>query len=198
MDLFGADMLPMARMLLIFIHILAIVAAGIGIAFGDYAIFSGEGIDTPLLRKAGKVVTIALCALWASGLAVIGIDTSFLYAELANKPKLLAKLTVVGVLTINGIALHFVAFKRFENSSSNTTNAMLVPALLGGLSAVTWIYAAFLGLAKPVAARLGYAGLMSLYGMAVLLGTIVALGLVKPRLAQRFEVVPVSARPSQT
>lgn len=199
MDLFGFDMLPLVRMMLIFIHILAIVAAGIGIAFGDYAIFSGHAIDSALLRKAGKVVTIALCVLWGSGLAVIGIDTSFHYAELVAKPKLLAKLTVVAVLTINGIALHFIAFKRFENSSTCTTKAMQVPALLGGISAVTWIYAAFLGLAKPVAGRLGYTGLMSLYGMALLLGAIVALGLVRPRLARRFELgVPVGAQPSQT
>lgn len=186
MEMHGFDLVSLGRMMLVFVHILAVVAAGIGIAFGDYAIFSRNHIDNTLLHKAGKAVTIALCVLWATGLGVIWLDTHFLYAELATKPKLLAKLTVVTVLTINGIGLHHIAFKRLLESSANEAKAARLPAILGGISAATWVYAAFLGLAKPAAAFLGYTGLMALYGMALVSGIVVAMWFVRPRLAHRL------------
>ena len=62
--------------------------------------------------KAAAVATIALVVLWITGLAVIGMDTGFDTGLLATKPKLLAKLTVVAVLTVNSLGLHLLAFPR--------------------------------------------------------------------------------------
>jgi hypothetical protein len=65
-----------------------------------------------MLGKAASVATLALVVLWITGLAVIGMDTGFDTELLATKPKLLAKLSVVTVLTVNSLALHLLAFPR--------------------------------------------------------------------------------------
>jgi len=189
MDALAIDLVAIARMTLILLHVLAMAAAGAGIAFGDYAIFARHRIDAGLLHKAGRAVTVALGMLWLSGLAVIWMDTRFEWAVLAVKPKLLAKLTVVTLLSINGVALHGVAFKRLSEVHSEALRAAKLPAVLGAISVVSWLYAAFVGLAKPVAPLLGYVGFMGLYGVALAAGIAMALLLMGPRLAHRLMLV---------
>jgi len=48
------------------------------------------------------------------------------------------------------------------------------------------LYAAFVGLAKPVAPLLGYVGFMGLYFVTLAIGIAVALLLMGPRLAHRL------------
>ena len=180
------DFAALGHMFVLFVHVLTMVAAGAAIAFGDYAIFAHRNIDIALLRKAGFVVSLALVGLWLTGLTLIWIDTRFEWVVIAAKPKLLAKLTVVTLLTLNGIALHLVAFKRLSEPKYNVQHSAKLAALLGAISIVTWVYAAFLGLAKPVAPLLGYSGLMALYGICVAISITVAMRLVRPRLFDRI------------
>lgn len=186
MDLQLVDFPALSRMALLFLHLLAMIAAGAGIAFGDYALFARRRMDTVLLQQAGHVVTLALLMLWATGLAVIWLDTGFHWEQLAATPKLLAKLTVVGLLSLNGIALHGVVFGRLCRHEGQRHTSLLMPATLGAISLVSWLYAAFVGLAGPAAALLGYAGFMLLYSAALLAGVVTSLCLVPPRLADRL------------
>lgn len=176
----------LVRMFVLFLHVLIMVAAGAAIAFGEYALFAHRHIDTALLRKAGFVVSLTLLGLWLTGLALIWIDTRFEWVVLAAKPKLLAKLTVVTLLTLNGIALHLIAFERLCEFKYEVQSSAKIAALLGAISVVTWLYAAFLGLAKPAAAMLGYSGLMALYGICIAIAITVAMLLVRPRLLDRL------------
>ena len=80
------DSTAVARMGLILGHLLAFALAAVGIAFGDLAIFRKRRVDTDMLATAQAVVKWALYALWATGLAVIWLDTKFDLAVLATKP----------------------------------------------------------------------------------------------------------------
>lgn len=187
------DPIATSRMFLVYLHLLAIAGAAVAVAFGDYAIFAREHIDNAMLRKAAIFATLALGVLWVTGLSIIVLDLGVDLDALAAKPKLLAKLTVVSVLTINSLALHFQAFPSFATPHADTMKAATMPAIFGAISAASWIFAAFIGVAKPLASALGYGGFMALYA-AVLGGAIVvAMMIVRPRLASRL--APSSAMP---
>ena len=181
------DFLTIVRMLAIYLHVLALAIGAVAVAFGDFAIFARDRIDMNMLGKAASVATIALLVLWITGLAVIGMDTGFDTELLATKPKLLAKLSVVTVLTINSLGLHLIAFPRMATPQADPQQAALMPVIFGAISATSWLYAAFVGVSKPVAAMLGYAGYMGLFAGLTLASIGFAMLTVRPRLAARLE-----------
>lgn len=183
--IFGLELAAVARASLIYAHLLAFATAAVAITFGDFAIFAGRHVNTDLLQQSARIVSLALAALWATGMANIWLDTQFELVAIAGKPKLLSKLTVVSILTANGVLLHRLAFPRITRTHDDAARAALLPAMLGGVSAATWGYAAFLGVAKPFA-PLGYAGLMALYSAALALAAWAAWVFVRPRLARRM------------
>lgn len=133
------DSTAVARMGLILGHLLAFALAAVGIAFGDLAIFRKRRVDTDMLTTAQSVVKWSLYGLWATGLAVIWLDTKFDLAVLATKPKLLAKLSVVVALSANGWLLHRVVFNRFTVAQDDPERAAVLPAIAGAISASSWL-----------------------------------------------------------
>lgn len=184
------DLTAILRMLLVFGHLLALLVAGAGIAFGDYAIFARPRIDADLLHAASRLVSGALLGLWATGLAIIGLDTGFALVGVTEQPKLLAKLTVVVVLSVNGLALHRFAFRRLVDANGADARILWLAPVMGAISIVTWLYAMFVGLARPAAPYLGYDGFVRLYVVILLTGIVAALLLVRPRLRARLSPVP--------
>ena len=184
------DPVAVLRMVLILTHLLAFAVAAAGTAFGDFAIFARQRVDTELLHQATQAVAGALALLWLSGLAVIGLDTGFAFDALAQRPKLLAKLTVVAVLTLNGAVLHLQVFDRLGQPQANPLCAAWLPSVLGAVSAASWLFAAFVGVAKAVTPLLGYGGFMALYGLTLAVAVSVALAVVRPRLASRLAPDP--------
>jgi hypothetical protein len=184
----------LARLALLFLHLLAFAAAFVGVAFGDHALFARSRIRTELLHSASRVVVAALASLWITGLLIVAVDTGFAWQPLESRPKLLAKLSVVLALTANGVLLHRWVFPRLVPGRAATREQALreagLASLLGGFSAASWLTAAFIGLAKPLAALLGYGGFMALYALALLAALPVAWWLIRPRLAQRLERRP--------
>lgn len=178
------DLGAAARSGLILVHLLAFSAAATAIAFGDYAIFAGPRPDRPLLARAAVGVSGALALLWLSGLALVWIDTRFDLAVLATRPKTLAKLTVVFVLSANGIALHRCAFPALAHAHAPAWRSAALPAALGAVSAVSWLFAAFVGVDKVFASTLGYAAVIGAYAAALGAGLAVAWCVVRPRLAR--------------
>jgi hypothetical protein len=177
------DITAVTRMALIYVHLLGFAGAAAFVAQGDYALLGQSRIDMTLLRRSARFVSVALAVLWVSGLAVIWMDTHFVLSVLQSKPKLLAKLSIVTILTINGVALHTMAFPRLENAHIDPKRAVLLPCILGGISAATWMYAAFVGVGKAVTPTLGYVGFMGLYAVAVAMGVGMALLVIRKRLA---------------
>ena len=180
------DSTAVARMGLILGHLLAFALAAVGIAFGDLAIFRKRRVDTDMLATAQTVVKWALYALWATGLAVIWLDTRFDLAVLATKPKLLAKLSVAVALSANGWLLHRVVFGRFTLPQDDPEHAAVLPAIAGAISAASWVFAAFIGVGKPVAPLLGFGGFIALYLAVVSLAVFVSLTFIRPILAARM------------
>jgi hypothetical protein len=180
------DIAAVARAALILGHLLAFAVAAASVALGDFALFGHRRINSALLEKAARGVIAALVALWITGLCVIWIDTRFTLSVLMHADKLLAKLTVVTLLTLNGFALHLLAFPRFHKPQNDPEQAAVLPTMLGTFSAVSWLFAAFLGIAKALAPLLGYTGFMILYLVAVCAATAIGMAVIRPQLARRM------------
>ncbi|AWI52162.1 hypothetical protein DEH84_00885 [Aquabacterium olei] len=178
------------RMFLVLAHLGALMAAAAAVAFGDYALLGRRRIDGVLLGKASHAVAWALAGLWLSGLAIIGVDTGFAWAAILAKPKLMAKLTVVLLLTANGFYLHRVVLPSLLDPSRAARPLAHVAARAaraGAFSAAGWSVAVFLGVARPLAPLLGYAGFMALFALAVAAALVLAWRLVHPPLYRRLK-----------
>ncbi len=175
----------LTRMALVFVHLLAFSAATAAVAFGDYAFFGHGKANPTLLQKSAQGAKLALLVLWATGLGLTAIDTGMDPAVLAAKGKLLAKIAVVSVLSLNGVALHYLAFPRFTQRQSDPWQAAILPTVLGAISTTSWLFAAFLGASKALA-PVPATTLLNLYALALLVATLVALAWVRPRVAARL------------
>ncbi|MBN3782145.1 hypothetical protein G3O06_32080 [Burkholderia sp. Ac-20345] len=180
------DPVAIVRMVFILFHLLAFGSAAAASVMADYAVFGRGRVDTSLLRRAATGVTMALAVLWITGTAIIWLDTKFDLVMITKAPKLLAKLTIVSLLTLNGMALHWLAFPRLEKVQNNPNQAAYLPAILGAISSTTWLFSAFLGIAKAVAPLLGYSGFIALYMLALGCAVTTALLVVRPLLAKRI------------
>ena len=146
----------MLKTLLVYAHLLATCIALGRVLLADHKLWLWR--KTPLgstqlayLEETQKVVTLALLALWVTGLALVlqgYLDEGQRY--LLNQ-KLWAKVAVVLLLSLNGMLLHRVGFPQLQRApytfQSFSERSRL--ALLGALSTSSWLFAAFLGVARP-------------------------------------------------
>jgi len=180
--------MELVRMFLVLGHLAALMAAAIAVAFGDFALLGRRQIQSDLLHSASKAVAWALGALWLTGLGIIYVDTHFALAVILAKPKILAKLTVVMLLTANGIFMHakvLPALQRFYARAQGSAVARRATRV-GAVSAACWVFGLFLGVAKPLTPILGYTGFMALF-VAVLVGAlVVSTQTVLPELRKRL------------
>ncbi len=183
----------LVRSLLIFMHLAAMIAAGISIAFGDYAILRHRPVNRDLMVKASRAVTWSLVALWLTGLSVISLDMSTVSLTLAKAPKLQAKLTVVLILTANGFLLHRYTLTALGGRQRPTEQQVKLAAILGAVSATSWGYAMFLGVAKAWTPILGVSGFLLLYALALGFGSAVSLRWVRPMLMPSGHPEPTQA-----
>ncbi|WP_432722059.1 hypothetical protein R0381_001902 [Jeongeupia wiesaeckerbachi] len=177
------------RLLLIYPHLIACCVAIGATVLADLKIMgqrTGPG-DRALLQLVSRVVLIALGVLWCTGLSIIVLDFGHwpAWAELIARPKLISKLIVVSVLTLNGAALHHYALPRLLPASRDQAllcrTQRLRLACIGGVSAASWAFAAFLGIARPLAGKLSTAGFLGLYLAALIVALAVGLASA-PRL----------------
>ena len=177
-------------MFLVLAHLAALMAAAIAVAFGDYALLGRRRVDGRLLYRASTGVAWALVGLWVTGLALIGVDTAFDWAVLLAKPKVLAKLTVVLLLTANGIHLHRTVLPSLTPvqppARREARRIAAQAAVAGGVSAACWTFGVFLGVARPLAPVLGYTGFVAVFGVVLLAAVLVARQLAAPRLVSRL------------
>ena len=180
----------LVRSLLIFMHLAAMIAAGISIAFGDYAILRHRPVNRDLLVKASRAVTWSLVALWITGLSIISLDMSTVSLTLSKAPKLQAKLTVVLILTANGFLLHRYTLTALGGRKRPTESQVRLAAILGAVSATSWGYAMFLGVAKAWAPILGATGFLLLYALGLAFAIAVSLRWVRPMLMPGMRAEP--------
>jgi hypothetical protein len=180
--------MELIRMFLVLGHLAALMAAAIAVAFGDFALLGRRQIQGDLLHSASKAVAIALGALWLTGLGIIYVDTHFALAAMLAKPKLLAKLTVVLLLTLNGVFMHAKVLPALQRVYARAQGLVVAQRAtrVGAISAAGWVFGVFLGVAKPLAPILGYAGFMALFAAVVLGALAVSSQVVLPELRRRL------------
>ncbi len=169
------------RVALIFCHLLGFSVALYLVMREDLRFLLTSRFDLGELAVTARDVSRALALLLVSGAAVIWLDTGFQLEEIAARPKLVAKIIVVSVLTVNGALLHLVLFPMLAGPAARTRPAAILASVLGAVSSVSWLYASFLGVANPLAGQLGLNGFLGLYASAVAGGIVVSLAVVAPR-----------------
>ena len=175
--------MTMLKTLIVYAHLLAAcVAIGI-LLIQDLALAKSKG--SPLsataikdLTKSAEVMFIALVVLWISGLALVLLGYLENPQQYLMNEKLWAKFTVVSVLTLNGIALHYFSFPRVTSRRGLLglpTFEQILVTLTGALSSVSWLFACYLGIARPWNYTVDYSFVMFIYS-GLLVGAFIVAG----------------------
>ena len=117
-----------ARQALLYGHIIAFALALGTILKGDVRLLRAQGIDWASLLATAKLVKWLVLALWVTGVPMMMMDVGTDVSRLLGTPKLMAKLIVVGVLTLNGLLLHVLAFPMVTREHRNRAKIATVPS----------------------------------------------------------------------
>jgi hypothetical protein len=159
------------KTLIIYVHLIAAcVAVGI-LLIQDLALVKARGSTLSFhgiheLKQAAKTIFMSLIVLWISGLALVLIGYLENPSQYLMNQKLWAKLSVVAILTLNGIVLHYFSFPRVVSHRGilglgNIEKTLVV--LSGSTSTVSWLFACYLGIARPWNYTVEYSFVMLVY-----------------------------------
>lgn len=136
-----------------YLHLLA-VAIGLGTSFvADATVF--RRLKYPLtdgflamLHWCHQLVTFALVFMWLSGIALIYMRTGFVWDNFS--PKLIAKIVVVSILTLNAMLIGAYAMPNLKRSvgvcpKDLSVRMQLPMAFVAGVSTTSWLLALSLG-----------------------------------------------------
>ncbi len=188
------------KTLIVYAHLLAAcVAVGL-LLIQDLALAKTRGgrlSDSAVreLTKAADIMFIALVLLWISGLALVLLGYLENPQQYLLNEKLWAKFTVVSVLTVNGIALHYFSFPRVI-STLGLLDQVLV-ALTGAVSSVSWLFACYLGIARPWNYTVDYSYVMFIYSGLLVCAFIVAGEVLRGMRKNQTQMTTLSERISE-
>ncbi|MGF6093037.1 hypothetical protein, partial [Pseudomonas sp. 18173] len=126
--------------------------------------------DDAHLDSLQKTVVLALWALWITGIGIVGIDYAGKGMEYFLNPKLQAKIGIVVLLTFNGFLLHSAVLPALKKAGSIldlSFNLRMLALFSGALSAVSWFYAAMLGVGRPLAWKYSLVELLAAYPVLI-------------------------------
>jgi hypothetical protein len=168
------------RLSIVYLHLIACcVAIGLvltsDIAMVNQLIKGGtaEKQETDHLNSLKKTVSLALVALWITGFAIVWLDVSAKGFTYFANPKMQAKLTIVALLTLNGFVLHSAVMPAMEKAGSLLQmefNQRMLAIFAGSVSAVSWFYAAMLGVGRPLAWKYSLVQLLAAYPALIVAG----------------------------
>ncbi|CAD5110188.1 hypothetical protein [Zestomonas carbonaria] len=171
--------MDLVRMGIVYAHLIACCVAIGMVIVSDFSMIKkliGGGSstqDSDHLAKLKDTVLIALAALWITGLMIIGLDVSIKGMEYFLNPKLQAKILIVTLLTINGFALHQFVMPAMEKAGcilKMAPNARTLAIFAGTVSGVSWLYAALLGIGRPLAWKYSLHELLIAYPLLIAAG----------------------------
>jgi hypothetical protein len=182
--------LEFGRLGLVFLHLIACCVA-IGLVLkSDVALLrdmlkSDRAPDPAHLRQMQElqsIVAFALCMLWITGSAIVTLDalTKGGLGYFAN-PKIQAKILIVTLLTMNGAVLHRAVLPALQKAGSllhMTFSRAMLAAFAGVVSGVSWLYAAMLGVGRPLAWKYSLVELMAAYPLLIAGGFLSTLAIV--------------------
>jgi len=170
------------KTLLVYAHLLAAcVSVGI-LLIQDSALAKSRGKALPAnaikdLTKSAEIMFVALVVLWITGLALVLLGYLENPQQYLMNEKLWAKFTVVSVLTLNGIALHYFSFPRVTSRRGLLglpTIEQILVTLTGAISSTSWLFACYLGIARPWNYTANYSYVMFIYAGLLIAAIIVA------------------------
>jgi hypothetical protein len=171
------------RQVLVFAHIMFFALAVGAILTEDLRVMTSKRLDTAGLHTTARAIKWLLLGLWLTGVPMVVMSIGSDFALLLDKPKLLTKLLVVTVLTLNGVLLHLVAFPMLRKPTSNPRWSATIASVLGAISTTSWIYASFVGAARYVAPQLSLIDFLGMYAVAIGAAVTIAVLFVRKRLA---------------
>ncbi|HET8745995.1 MAG TPA: hypothetical protein VFM98_10345, partial [Ramlibacter sp.] len=175
--------LDLSRMGLVFVHLIACcVTLGL-VLKSDYALLKGmlaegrasERAHLQDMQELQSVVTDALIVLWATGIALVPFDATLKgggWNYFAN-PKIQAKIAVVCLLTLNGLALHNFVLPWLRKAGSVLKLSFgkgLLATFAGTVSGVSWLYAAMFGVGRPLSWKFPLEELVAPYPVLIAAG----------------------------
>ncbi|PWK35732.1 hypothetical protein [Pseudomonas sp. OV226] len=150
--------------------------------------------DNAHMESLQKSVVVALIFLWVTGAAIVGIDYLEKGANYFMNPKLQAKVIIVTLLTYNGVLLHRLVLPALQKAGSLLHlgfSARMMALFCGSLSAVSWMYAAMLGVGRPLAWKYSLSELLMAYPILIALGFLAMLVLTQRARQQDYAVAPL-------
>lgn len=174
----------MLKTIVVYVHLLATCIAVGSVLLTDHRLWRWRSrkLDAGMLTQVAEtqhIVTLTLTALWISGALLISLGYWNEGAHYLLNPKLWAKVSVVSLLTLNGILLHHIGFPLLQKAAF----AVLPRAdqirlgLLGAVSSTGWLFAAFLGVARPWNHILPYHQVMAAFAGVLLLAALTAIAI---------------------
>ncbi|WP_435605605.1 hypothetical protein [Pseudomonas knackmussii] len=190
-DLLHRDaVMELIRMGVVYAHLLACCVALGMVLVSDFTLLhklvTGRSTeeDGNHLDTLKRIISYALVALWISGALVVGLDMLGKGTQYLLNPKLQAKILVVTLLTLNGFALHAYIMPTIKRAGC----ILKLPAserdlaiFSGTVSAVSWLYAAMLGVGRPLSWKYSLAEILAAYPLLIIGGFALTLLLVKWR-----------------
>jgi hypothetical protein len=161
------DLGPWLKQAVLFAHVIAFAMTLSAVLREDLRWLLHRRIDTARLQRTMRSVTHGLVLLWITGLALWAFAAAANPEPWGLTPKLSAKLVVVTLLTLNGWALHARVFAHLHAEGSAALLTRRLPLVLGAFSSASWLFAAFVGVARPLAGVLPFGGFMALYALAI-------------------------------
>lgn len=172
----------MFKTMIVYAHLLsACVAVGI-LLMQDLALAKTKGgaLSSNAIKdltKSAEIMFIALVLLWISGLALVLVGHIDNPQQYLLNEKLWAKFSVVSVLTLNGIVLHYFSFPRVISRNGLLgipTFQQILVVLTGALSTTSWLFACYLGIARNWNYTANYSFVMFIYSGLLICAFIVA------------------------
>lgn len=165
------------RMGIVYLHLIACCVA-IGLVLtSDIAMVKqllradpAERFDPGHMSDLQKTVSRALLALWVTGAAIITLDASIKGWGYFANPKLQSKVVIVMLLTMNGYALHKYVLPMLQRAGSLlrlSFSQRTFALFAGAVSAVSWFYAAMLGIGRPLNWKYSLVEIMAAYPVLI-------------------------------
>lgn len=164
--------MELLRLGIVYVHLIACcVAIGLvltnDITMVKQLFKSNSRVNAAGLTALQSQVTWALVALWVTGFALVAFDANLRgnWYDLLN-PKLQAKIAIVVLLTMNGFLLHRVVLPALREAGALLElplNRRVLAIFSGAVSAVSWFYAAMLGVGRPLSWKYSLLELLAVY-----------------------------------
>ena len=190
------DTLTITTQLLLYGHIIAFAVAIAEVLRADWRLLRRGSIDVAGLKTTSRLMAAMLALLWASGLALVYLKVGLDVAALLASPKMVAKLLVVTLLTVNGAVLHLLVFPRLRQGDPDPQTVRLA-TIFGAVSSASWLYASFVGVARIISTDMTLAMFLALYAGTVAAAIAVSMTLLRPRVAAALsDVVSEQSTPA--